>query len=72
MLAAAKNELQKHVWDTFVDDPPAVAQGGSGVVVAGCPTCKKRLNTNSQYLRNLADDVLPVILRTAFRIAQET
>jgi hypothetical protein len=35
ILAAAKSELQKHVWDTFVENPPSVAQGGSGVVVAG-------------------------------------
>ena len=31
--------------------------------------CRKRFGTNSQYLRHLADDVLPVILRKAFEIA---
>jgi hypothetical protein len=69
ILAAAKSEPQKHVWDTFVDNPPSVAQGGSGVVVVGCTACRKRLNTNSQYLRHLSDDVLPIILRKAFEIA---
>ena len=69
ILAAAKAELQRHLWDTFVDYPPAVAEGGKGVVIPGCTACKKRINTNSQYLRHLADDVLPVILRKAFEIA---
>jgi hypothetical protein len=72
ILAAAKIELQRHVWDTYVDNPPSVAEGGPGVVVPGCAACRKRINTNSQYLRHLADDVLPVILRTAFEIARET
>jgi hypothetical protein len=71
ILQQAKAELQRHVWDTFVDDPPSVAQGGKGVVVTGCTVCKKRTYTNAQYLRHLADDVLPVILRKAFATASE-
>lgn len=27
ILAAAKLELCKHSWNTFVDEPPSVAQG---------------------------------------------
>jgi hypothetical protein len=69
ILIAAKTEIMRHRWDTFVDDPPAMAQGGKGVVVSGCPVCKKRFGTNTQYLDHLADDVTPVILRTAFKIA---
>jgi hypothetical protein len=71
ILIAAKAELLRHAWDTFVDEPPSVAQGGNGVVVTGCIACKKRTNTNAQYLKHLADDVLPVILRQAFRSANE-
>jgi hypothetical protein len=71
ILAAAKTELCRHSWNTFVDEPPTVAQGGKGVVIPGCPLCKKRINTEAQYLRHLADDVLPVILRQAFAIASE-
>ena len=71
-LAAAKTELMRHHWDTFVDEPPSVAQGGKGVVVPGCTACRKRINTNAQYLRHLADDVSPVILRTSFAIANES
>jgi hypothetical protein len=38
-----KAEFAKHRWDTFVDEPPSMAQGGSGVVVPGCSICKTRL-----------------------------
>jgi hypothetical protein len=69
ILAAAKSELCPHSWTTFVDEPPSVAEGGNGVVIPGCPPCKKRINTEAQYLRHLADDVLPIILRKAFAIA---
>jgi hypothetical protein len=69
IVQSAKSELMRHTWDTFVDEPPSVAQGGNGVVIPGCPACRKRINTNDQYLRHLSDDVLPVILRKAFEIA---
>jgi len=39
-----------------------IALGGKGVVVPGCEACHIRIGTNSQYLRHLADDVLPAIL----------
>jgi hypothetical protein len=38
--------------------------------LSGCKTCKKGANTMSQFMEHLADDVLPVILRTAFKIAE--
>ena len=69
IFQSAKSELMRHTWDTFVDGPPSVAAGGNGVVIPGCPACRKRINTNDQYLRHLSDDVLPVILRKAFEIA---
>jgi hypothetical protein len=69
ILAEAKAELERHVWGTFVEGKASVALGGSGVVVSGCEACRKRFGTNSQYLRHLADDVLPVILLKAFEIA---
>jgi len=31
----------------FVDEPPSIAQGGRGVVVPGCPTCKKKFGGGS-------------------------
>ena len=46
----------------LVDEPPSVARGGRGVVVPGCPTCKKRIGTLPQFLDHLTDDVLPALL----------
>jgi hypothetical protein len=59
ILQEAKDELERHVWGTFVEGDMSVALGGTGVVVSGCEACRKRFGTNSQYLRHLADDVLP-------------
>lgn len=61
-LAEAKREIVRHEWDTFVDgDGRSVAQGGKGVVVVGCKGCRKRMQTQYEYLRHLAEDVLPLI-----------
>jgi hypothetical protein len=39
-----------------------MAQGGNGVVVPGCPACKKRIQTMAQFLDHLCSDVLPAAL----------
>jgi hypothetical protein len=39
-----------------------MAEGGKGVVVPGCPTCRKRINTMAQFLDHVADDVLPGLI----------
>lgn len=62
ILLTAKAELLRHTWDTFVDDPPSMAQGGKGVVVPGCPRCKKPLNTIGQFMDHVANDVLAPIV----------
>jgi len=62
IVLTAKTELMRHSWDNYVDEPPSVADGGQDAVVRGCPGCRKRLNSADQYLRHLADDVLPRIL----------
>jgi hypothetical protein len=59
LLRALQTEIRRHSFDTFVDEPPSVAQGGKGVVVPGCPACRKRINTMAQFVDHLADDVLP-------------
>jgi hypothetical protein len=71
ILQAAKSELMKHSLDTFVDGGVSVALGGSGVVVTGCPACRKRFQTVNQLMYHLADDVLPNILTQAFAQAAE-
>jgi hypothetical protein len=62
LLLALQKEIQRHDLSTFVDEPPSVAQGGRGVVVPGCPACKKRFGTIGQFIDHLTNDVLPVIL----------
>jgi hypothetical protein len=57
-----RTELHRHDFSTFVDEPPSVAQGGNGVVVTGCPTCRKIFGPMPQFLDHLRDDVLPVAL----------
>jgi len=61
LYAALRREIQRHDFSTFVDEPPSVAQGGKGVVVPGCPTCKKRFGTMPQFLDHVTDDVLPAL-----------
>jgi hypothetical protein len=62
LLAAIQKEIQRHDFSYFVDEPPSVAQGGKGVVVAGCPACQKRVNTMQQFLDHLAKDVMPALI----------
>jgi hypothetical protein len=62
LLTALQQEIRRHDFSNFVDEPPAVAQGGKGIVVPGCPACKKRINTMSQFLDHLSDDAIPALL----------
>jgi hypothetical protein len=50
LLCELQKEIQRHDLSTFVDEPPSVAQGGKGVVVPGCPCCRKRFGTIAQFL----------------------
>jgi hypothetical protein len=58
LLRALQTEIRRHTFDTFVDHPPSIAQGGNGVVTPGCPACRKRLFTMANFMDHLADDVL--------------
>jgi hypothetical protein len=62
LLAAIQREIQSHDFSCFVDDPPSIAQGGRGVVVPGCPKCRVRINTMSQFLDHLANDAMPALI----------
>ena len=62
LLAAIQKEIHRHDFSYFVDEPPSVAQGGRGVVVAGCPACRKRINTISQFLDHLTNDAMPELI----------
>jgi hypothetical protein len=61
IIEIAREEMVKYTLDTFVDKPPSVAKGGKGVVVTGCPACRKQFQSVNQFVNHLVDDVLPVI-----------
>jgi hypothetical protein len=69
ILETAQREVRRHSWDFFVDSPPSIAQGGKGVVVPGCPACKKPTNTSNGFIDHIAEDILPDILNTALTTA---
>jgi hypothetical protein len=62
LVHALQTEIRRHDFSTFLDEKPSMAQGGKGVVIPGCPACRKRINTMAQFLDHLADDVLPSLL----------
>jgi hypothetical protein len=62
LLRALQQEILRHDFSYFVDGPPSVAQGGKGVVVPGCPACKKRINTMNQFLHHLTEDAMPALI----------
>ena len=71
LLAAIQKEIQRHDLSYFVDEPPSVAEGGRGVVVAGCPTCRKRINTMTRFLDHLANDVMPELINQLATVANQ-
>jgi len=62
LLRAIQQEIRRHDFNYFVDQPRSIAQGGRGVVVPGCPACQKRINTMNQFLDHLAEDAMPALL----------
>jgi hypothetical protein len=62
LLGAIQKEIHRHDLSYFVDEPPSVAEGGRGIVVEGCPACKKRINTMTQFLDHLTNDVMPALI----------
>jgi hypothetical protein len=66
LLRALQAEIRRHTFDTFVENPPSMAEGGKGVVVPGCPACGKRIHTMVKFVDHLADDVLPGLVDRLF------
>jgi len=71
IIAIIRAERGRHNFDTYVDDPPSIAQGGRGVVVAGCSICKVRLSTVSQFVDHLTKAVV-LAVHEAAREPEET
>ena len=64
LLRLLQQEIRKHDFDSFIDNPPSMAQGGRGVCVPGCPSCRKQLQTMNQFMDHLANDVLPKVIES--------
>jgi hypothetical protein len=62
LLRALQNEIRRHDFSTFLTEKPSMGNGRPGVVVPGCPACKKKFQTVAQFMDHLADDVLPPLL----------
>jgi len=58
-VSQLQQELRKHHFDTFVDEPPSVADGGHGIIAPGCTLCRKRINTTTAFLAHLVLEILP-------------
>ena len=71
IIAALQQELQRHTFDTFMDEPPSIVRGSKGVVVSGCPACKKRPQSVAQFMHHLLEDMLPTTIRKSFESAQK-
>jgi hypothetical protein len=63
ILEIVRAEFGKHHFDTFVENPPSIAQGGQGVVVPGCVNCKVRLHTVEQFVSHLSERVQEAVRR---------
>lgn len=65
IIKAVQSELQRHTFDTYIDEYPSIVRSGKGVVVSGCPTCKMKMQSLNQFMSHLLDDVLPATIRRA-------
>jgi hypothetical protein len=64
LLLALQQQIRRHGFDYFIDEPPSMAQGGRGVCVPGCPTCRKPIQSMNQFIEHLAGDVLPRVIES--------
>lgn len=62
LLSLIQEEILKHDLSAFVEDKRSVGRTGTGLVVTGCPACKKRLNTAREFRDHVANDVIPALL----------
>jgi hypothetical protein len=53
LLAAIQKEIYRHDFSHFEE---------KGVVVSGCPTCKRRIQSMNDFLDHLARDAMPPLL----------
>jgi hypothetical protein len=68
LLKSAQRELELHTFATFEEKVLGAPTGV--VVVPGCPNCRKRLHTISQFMRHLSEDILPGIVDEAIGLRE--
>jgi len=56
LIAVVKAEMSRHRFDTYLDNSPAT-KDNRGIVVPGCTLCRVRLNTISQFVDHLTEQV---------------
>jgi hypothetical protein len=61
LLAAIQKEILRHDFGTYVDNPPTIAQGGR-YRGGRLPRLQERLQSMNEFLRHLAEDVMPRLL----------
>ncbi len=71
LLRPVQQEILRHDFSYFVGEPPSMVHGGKGVVVPGCPACKKRINTMNQCLDHLAEDAMPALIEKLSAVKTE-
>lgn len=64
ILAAARSEMRKHHWDFFVDCLP-FDRDGKEVAILGCSSCRKQLDTASEFVAHLYEVALPRIIESS-------
>ena len=57
LLTYLQHEIEQHTLGTFPD-----GTGPGAVVISGCPTCRKKLQTINQFVRHITDEVLPRVI----------
>jgi len=65
VIAIIQAEMRRHKFDTYVDDPPSIAQCGRRAVVSGCSICRVRLSTVGQFVDHLTKSVVLAVQEAA-------
>jgi hypothetical protein len=71
IILTVKTEFLRHTWDTFSDESSSGARGDRKVTIQGCPRCRKRLDNYDQFMRHLANDVLPPLVDLVLKLSTE-
>ena len=61
LLAAIQREIYRHDFGTYVVDPPTIAQGGRGIVVADS-SLQEAPSVYERVSPDLTEDAMPALL----------